>query len=786
MIHKQRDKGMIHKRISRGAAYTVAAALLASAAGPALAQGAGGAVVSQRSGAADGEVEPHLEAEPTPDAGSANVIYIVLDDTGFADLGSFGSEIRTPAMDSLAQQGLRFNNFHTRAICSPTRAALLTGRNSHSVGVANVTNMLSGYPHGQGKISRSAATIAEVLQSSGYRTFALGKWHLSPMQLTSNRAEWPLARGFDQFYGFLNGMTDQYYPDIVVDNTPTEIKSGKGYHLSEDLVDKAIGYIGAQRASSPERPFFLYLAFGATHGPHQVPEPYISKYLDIYGKGWDKIREERFARQKALGVIPADAGLAPLNPDVKAWAALSEMERQVNIRFQATYAGMLEHTDQQIGRLIDFLKKTDQYKNTMIVLISDNGASVEGHETGTWNEVSSLNRVPETPQELFARKDSIGTEKSYPNYPSGWAQVSNTPFRLYKTTLWDGGVRAPLIIYQPKTVTDPGRVRQQFVDVVDITPTVLDLLQLKAPTVYKGVEQMPLAGASIKAALSDARAPASRNTQYFELLGQRAIWHDGWKAISVHQHGTDFAKDSWHLYDTRSDFSALNDLARSHPQKVAEMQDRWLVEAKKFGVLPLVDAPLLGSFTSGAGTKAAPKYKTSRDPRPEYVYYGGQAPVIAMDSPQLGSGSFSITAQIAPSTGREAGVLIADGDRFGGYSLYVLDGHAVFEQSDLGRPTKLRATKPIPAGTTELRYTFERTDPAGGTGTLFYAREKVASGRIARRATNLTAVGGFGIGRDVSGPVSEDYPSADGFPLAPGVLERVVVRGIDASASAAR
>lgn len=730
-------------------------------------------------GLTDAESLRAFDQEPLPPKGAPNVIYILLDDTGFADLGSYGSEIHTPNIDALASEGLRFNNFNSRAICSPTRAALLSGRNSHTVGMAVTINSLSGFPNGQGRVSHSAASIAEILQMSGYRTYAVGKWHLAPITQTSSREYWPVRSGFDQFYGFLEGMTDQYYPDIVVDNTPTVIKNTQDYHVSVDLTDHAIGYVAAEKAASPDRPFFLYLAYGATHAPHQVPASYIKKYADTYTKGWDAIRQERFNRQKALGLIPKSAQLSSRNPEVRAWADLSPDERQLNARFQAAYAGFLEHTDEQIGRLVDFLRKSGQLDNTMIVLISDNGGSVEGHETGTLNEVSSINGIHEKPSEMAKRIDEIGSKTTYANYPSGWAQVSNTPFQFYKTTLWDGGTRTPLIIRYPQLIKDrdKGTVRSQFVDAIDVTPTVLDIVGIKAPAEYNGVAQLPLHGASFKSNFSDAAAPAARSTQYFEMLGQRAIWHNGWRAISEHSPGADFAKDKWHLYNIDVDFSAVKDVAVQYPDILENLKTRWWAEAGKYGVLPLVNASLWGSFSTDKTKATVPPYKTSRDPRPEYIFYPQQVELIRTDAPQIGTGSYNITAELSPSTGNEQGVIIADGDRFGGYSLYVKDGYLKFEQSDLGNAfTTLTATEKVGKGVRNLRYQFDRSDQAGGIGKLFYDNREVASGPIRMRSTSVTSVASFSVGFDTSGPVSETYPDNEGFRFTGGKLERVVVR----------
>lgn len=720
----------------------------------------------------DADSERRFPEEVSPKPGSPNIIYIVLDDTGFSDLGSFGSEISTPSMDWLARGGLRFNNFHTRAICSPTRASLLTGRNSHSVGVSIVTNRLTGFPNGNAQITHSAATVAEILQASGYRTFAVGKWHLAPLTQTSIRDQWPVSRGFEQYYGFLDGMTDQYQPDLVVDNTPIDPPQRPDYHLSVDLVDRAISYVAAAKASSPDRPYFLYLSFGATHAPHQVPKAFIDKYDAVYQKGWDRVREERFARQKALGVIPAEAELTPRNPDVRAWESLSSVERVLNARFQATYAGFLEHTDVQIGRLISFLERSGQLDNTLIVLMSDNGGSIEGHETGTLNEVGSLNGVKEAPDEMVKSIGAMGSEKTYQNYPSGWAQVSNTPFKFYKTTVWQGGLRAPLIVYGQPLVKQGGQVRSQFIDVSDITPTILETVGIKVPEMMKGVPQMPMSGLSFRQVFNDPSAPTPHRTQYFELLGQRAIWHNGWMAIASHQPGAPLTSDIWTLYDTKTDFSGNKDLAMSNPAIIEDLKTRWWIEAGKYGVLPVVNAPLKGTYQRN--TKSG--FKNRRDPRAEYTYYPEQGVLLRQDGPQIGRESFSITAKVKLPENPTSGVLISAGDGFGGYSLYLVNNYLTFEQSDFGHRSQIRTKIPANAKVSELGISFHRLDADGGIVELLYGNRVVAREKLGRKAADNRALSAFSVGRDAGGLVSDSYPSDNGFPLPAGILDRVVVR----------
>ncbi len=538
--------------------------------------------------AADSKPAPLEVARARP--GSPNFIYIVLDDTGFSDLGCYGSEIATPNMDALASGGLLYNNFHCKAICSPTRAALLTGRNSHAVGMKELAGEDQGYPHSRGRITPAAATVAQILRANGYSTLGVGKWHLVPrsdMSAAGARAHWPLQKGFDRWYGFLSGWTDQYRPDLVEDNHAVERPNRPGYHFSEDIVDKSIKMLDDHVAADPKKPFFLYLAFGATHAPIQVPKRYIDKYVSAFAKGWDRIREERYKRQLELGVIPPGTKLPPRNPGDPAWDDLSSEERAVFTRFMAAYAGFLEHTDEQIGRVVEFLKRRKLFENTVIFLLSDNGGAPEaGTKGGFARPYGDRTTIPEMHQRL----DELGTEKTQPLYQRPWAMASNTPFKFYKLWPYGGGVRTPFIVSWPGGIQKTGR-RRQFVDVIDITPTVLDIAGLEAPPVFDGVCQMPLQGKSIRATFNNPDAPNPRDTQYFELWGSRAIWHNGWAAIAIHTPGADFDHDRWELYHVETDFSESVDLAARHPEKLEQMKKLWWTEAAKNGALPLLEAP---------------------------------------------------------------------------------------------------------------------------------------------------------------------------------------------------
>ena len=523
-----------------------------------------------------------------------NIIYILLDDVGFADLGPYGSEVSTPTIDMLAGEGIRYNNFMTRAICAPTRASLLTGRNNQTVGMMDLPRVKAGNPpHSQGYITPRAGTIAQILQANGYRTSMVGKWHLTPN--TEMKADfpgkdnWPTGKGFQNFYGWLSGWCDQYNPagtgrEMIEGDQLAQEENPGGNHVSEALVDHAIAYLKEGFEKAPDQPEFLYLGFGAAHAPIQVPKNYIARYAGVYDKGWDKLREERFARQKKLGIIPANAVLTERHEDDPPWDELSAVEQTVYARFMATFAGFIEHTDEQIGRLITFLKEEGVYDNTLIFLMSDNGAAPEAGVDG--NFLRPYGRDISV-DEMYARLDDLGSERSSALYQRPWARAGGTPFKKYKLWPFGGGVRDPLIISWPGNIPDPGGIRTQFVDIIDITPTVLGILDIEAPASIKGVDQMDMHGASIQQTIQDPDAPDPRNTQFFCMRGNRAIYHEGWKAVAIHKRGTDYALDKWELYHVAVDFSESTDLAAEYPEKTAELKALWWSEAEKYGSLPL-------------------------------------------------------------------------------------------------------------------------------------------------------------------------------------------------------
>ncbi|MGB2811626.1 MAG: arylsulfatase, partial [Mycobacterium sp.] len=537
-----------------------------------------------------------FDEPPHPGPDAPNVMVVLLDDTGFAQLGCYGSDIDTRNIDALAANGLQFTNFHVTPLCSPTRAALLTGRSQHAAGMRTVSNFRTGFPHQLGHIANEASTVAEVLREQGYATFCVGKWHLAPMEQCSAAGpfdQWPLARGFDRFYGFLDGETDQFHPQLVSDNHPIEPpgRPQDGYHLSEDLVDQALKMVSDSRGVRPDRPFFLYLPFGATHAPHQAPASYLAKYRGAFDDGWDVARQQWFDRQIARGVVPAGTELAPRNPGVDAWDGLGDNQRRLACRLQEAFAAFLDHTDDQIGRLVDGLREMGELDNTILLVLADNGASQEGGPFGVMHEMKFFNGLLDTPDDVMDRLDDIGGPHSHTNYPWGWAQCGNSPFKWYKQNTHEGGVHVPMIVHYPDRIAadQRGTNRDQFVYVSDVVPTIYDLLGVTPPQTYRGIEQLPVTGHSFAGVLDDPGAPAANTVQYFEMMGSRAIVAGEWKAVCKHLPGSDFQTEQWELYHLATDWSECNDLASLQPERLDALIALWWTEAEKNGVLPLDD-----------------------------------------------------------------------------------------------------------------------------------------------------------------------------------------------------
>lgn len=713
--------------------------------------------------------QPWWPEPPRPPGAAPNVIMVVLDDTGFAHLGCYGSTMATPHIDRLAAGGLRYTNFHTTALCSPSRACLLTGRNHHAVGMRGVSNFDTGFPHMRGGITPRAATIAQLLQDHGYATFAAGKWHLAPMRDCSAAGphdNWPLRKGFDRFYGFLQGETDQFYPELTEDNHHIEPpgRPEDGYHVSEDLVDKSMGWIRDLRSVRPDRPFFLYLAFGAMHAPHQSPEPYRRKWRGKFDEGWDIARERWFARQVEMGIVPPNTTLAPRNPGVKPWEELTRNERIFAARLQEAFAAFLEHTDDQVGRLLTFLGRYALLDDTLLILCSDNGASQEGGPRGVMDEFSFFNLQQEDLDDIVAnRLDDIGGPHSHSNIPWGWAQAGNTPLRWYKQNTYGGGIRDPLIVHWPKRIRDAGAIRPQFCHAVDVAATVLDVTGIEMPAQHNGHDQIRLHGESIAYTWDAPGASTRRSAQYFEMGGHRGIWRDGWKAVTYHQKGTPFDEDHWALYHLDEDFSECHDLSAELPEKVRELVDAWWAEAEANDVLPLDDRNIeLFGGTQRPGTPHA---------RDEYVYLPPISHIPADAAPAMGARNWTLTCDVrVPDAGCE-GVLYARGSHNVGHAFFIKDGQLVFDYNALGRHYRASAPATLTPGQHTLAARFQREDRRG-TLTISLDGTDLGSAEIPVIIRMLGSTG-VDIGCDRLSTVVDDYEGPFAFT---GEIERVTVR----------
>jgi arylsulfatase len=709
-----------------------------------------------------------------PGEQAPNVVVILLDDLGFAQLGCFGSTIDTPNIDRLAANGLRYTNFHVTPLCSPTRAALLTGRNHHEVGMRALANFDTGFPNMRGHVTNHAATIAEVLRDEGYATFALGKWHLCQMEDASAAGpydQWPCQRGFDRFYGFLDGETDQFHPELVYDNHQVEPPetAADGYHLSEDLVDRAIGFLHDTKSIRPDRPFFMYVAFGATHAPHQAPRAYVEKYRGRFDQGWDAVRDEWFARQQAMGLLPEGTQLAPRNPGVEAWDSLPENHQRLAARLQEAFAGFLDHTDAQIGRLLAALERLGELDNTLFLLCSDNGASQEGGPFGVLHEMKFFNFILETPDDAVARLDEIGGPHSHSNYPWGWAQAGNTPFKWYKQNTHEGGVHVPLIVHWPARVRDRGGVRDQFHHVNDVASTIFEVLGVTPPAVYRGYEQLPLTGTSMAYSFDAPDAADAKTVQYFEMMGHRAVWADGWKAVTRHQRGVPFDDDTWELYHVAVDRSECNDLATDMPDKLDEMVALWWREAETHGVLPLDDRTieLFGARFRDRSPHAADRH---------YTYLPPMSPLPAQVGASLGGRSWDMQATVDRPAGA-GGVLYASGTENAGISLFVQDDRLVFDYNCFGEHHVVESTTTVPVGKCLLGVRLRREGKSGYAVLVIDGEE---SGRVELPfVMRMMSSTGPSIGFDHGSPVSERYAGA--FPFE-GDLERIEIELLSPSA----
>ena len=723
------------------------------------------------------EYKPHWPDPVTAPEGAPNILVVLFDDVGFSDFGCYGSPIKTPTIDKLAEQGVRYTGFHTTAMCSTTRAALLTGRNHHSVGVGCLANFDSGYPGYRGKIAKSAGTLAEMLRPNGYRTYMTGKWHVTPLNESGPTGPfdgWPLSRGFDRFYGFLDAETDQYAPELVRDNGHVDPPGtyASGYHLTEDLVDKSLQMLAEHEAALDGTPWFLWCAFGACHAPHQAPKEIIKSYDPMFQGGWDKERERRHASQKKLGIVPENTEMPPRNDGVKPWDDFGPDERRLFTRLQSAYAGMLDHTDRHIARIVDFLEETGQMDNTLILVLSDNGASQEGGRNGLVNAMGPFNLRPESMAEKIARIEDIGGPDTHTNFPHGWAMAANTPLQRYKQNTHGGGIRDPLIISWPKAIPARGELRHQFAHCSDVVPTLLDLLNLEPPASVNGVTQQPIEGQSFKDSLFNPDAPSRDKPQYFEMFGHRGLWQDGWKAVAFHPPGTPFENDSWELYNLNEDFSESRDLAKEYPERLEKMIESWWEEAKKHQVLPLDD-------------RFAPRFAENAERlqggRTKAVFHRGVGHIPSDVAPDLRSRNYRIEADADILNEASNGVLIAHGDTTSGYSLFLQDGHLVHDLNIGGEHVVVRSDSKVTPGRHLLGLRVERltreAKPKMGTGMgksryiLTIDGEDAGSIESHLGFFMLISWSGLDIGRDRGNPVG-DYVAPFEFD---GYLRKVTV-----------
>jgi arylsulfatase A-like enzyme len=724
-----------------------------------------------------------------------NVLFVVLDDTGYGQLGCFGSPISTPNFDAVANKGLRYTNMHTTALCSPSRSCIMTGRNHHSNGMACITELASGYPGYNGVIPMENGMISEMLLEHGYSTFMVGKWHLTPSTHETavgpyNR--WPLARGFERFYGFLGGDTSQWYPDLVYDNHQVEppARPEDGYHLTEDLVDRAIQFIADAKQADPDKPFFLDLCFGATHAPHHAPKEWADRYEGQFDDGWDAYRERVFARQKELGIVPPDAELSRHDPDVPEWDSLSDDARRLSARMMEVFAGFLSHTDHHLGRLLEFLRELGELDNTLVMVISDNGASAEGGPTGTTNEAQFFNNAPEPLEDSLAAIDELGGPAHFNHYPWGWTWAGNTPFRRWKRETYRGGASDPFIVSWPSGITARGEVRDQYAHIIDMVPTVLDVLGIEPPATIRGVTQSPMHGVSFAHTFDDATADTRHDTQYFEMLGHRSIYHDGWRAVCPWP-GPSFAEagvglgepisaerlseldaTGWELYHVAEDVAENHDLADRHRDRLIALIGRWYVEAGKYDVLP-VDG-------SGVDRMIAEKPQIAR-PRDRYTYRPHTQSVPFMAAPRVLNRPHSITARVEIPDGGAEGVLLCQGTAAGGYSLFVQDRRLHYVHNYVGRSLhRVSSPDPLPTGAHTLRFEFEPTgapDLTKGRGAPGRMQLYVDGELVGDEDTPVTTPMVFNPGQLTCGanpgsPVTPDYTSPFRFT---GTLHEVVV-----------
>jgi arylsulfatase A-like enzyme len=736
--------------------------------------------------------------QPMAPDGSPNVLMIMWDDVGFAAFESYGGLVKMPNMDRISKKGLRYTQFHTTALCSPTRAAALTGRNHTTVGMAGIGEIATGFPGSSGLIPFNAATLAEGLVEKGYNTYCLGKWHLSPVSevsMAGSKRTWPLGRGFERYYGFLGGETDQWYPDLVQDNQFIDqpYSVDEGYHLSKDLADRAIGMMADAKQVAPDKPFFMYYAPGAGHAPHNVPKEWADKYKGVFDDGYDVYAQETFERMQKLGnIFPDSTELAPMNSNVDAtsvdgekwpdldhirpWDSLNEDEKSLFRRMAEVWAGYLSYTDHHIGRMLDYLEDTGQMDNTMVVVMSDNGASGEGGPNGSVNENLFFNNIPDTIENNMKYLDVLGGPETYNHFPTGWAQAFCTPYKWYKRYNWNGGICDPLIISWPDKIKDHGGVRDQYCHTIDLVPTIYEALGFDEPDNVKNLEQIPIEGISLAYTFDDEKVETQKLTQWYAMLGNRAIYHEGWKATTVHPPLSGwggFTSDKWELFNVDADRSEMHDLSEAYPEKLQEMINLWFSEAGRYNGLPIND------LTAAEQLSGTPRPEIAK-PTDRYEYRPNTLEVPEADavSTRGRSWKFAVEANLDKDAD---GVLFAQGSRFGGYSMYIKDAKLKFVYNYVGLEEQmLTSDVDLPTGDCVLGVSYDLAEVAKekhaafGTATLFINDKQVAQQKIKTQIANFALSGeGFAVGRDAGAPVTPDYNGSHPWSFSGGTIDKV-------------
>ena len=730
----------------------------------------------------------HATAPPrfqvkAPD-GAPNVLIVLVDDMGFGQSSAFGGPLNMKTLEGLANSGLRYNQFHTTALCSPSRAALLTGRNHHTNNMGSITETATAFPGNTGQRPDSVAPLAKMLRYNGYNTAHFGKNHETAAWETSASGptdRWPTRNGFDKFYGFMGGETNQWAPAIYDGMVKIEVPKDPNYHFMTDMTNQSIKWMQSVKSLTPEKPFFMYFAPGATHAPHHAPKEWIAKYKGKFDQGWDKLREETLARQIKLGVVPAGTQLAPKPEAIKDWDKLSADEKKLFTRQMEVFAGYAEYMDTEIGRLVKAIGDMGQLDNTlMFYVVGDNGASAEGGMSGMFNEMTYFNGVPETVQDVMKHYEELGGPNTYGHYAAGWAVAGDTPFTWTKQVASSyGGTRNGMVVHWPNALKARGEVRSQWHHVIDIAPTILEAAGLPEPKVVEGVPQTAIEGVSMLYSFNDAKAKDSHLTQYFEIFGNRAIYNEGWLAGTIHRAAWEMKpratleNDVWELYNTSNDFSLRNDLAKQNPAKLAEMQALFLKEAEKYHVLPIDDRTLERTNAALAGR---PDLMAGRTSLTVYEGMTGMSENVFISTKNV---SHSITAKVEIPKGGAKGVILAQAGRFGGWSLYLKDGKPVYTYNFLGlQRFTVAAKQAVPAGKATVRFEFAYDGGGlgkGGKATIFVNGKKVAEGRIDRtQAMIFSADEGADVGEDGETPVVETYGIAAPYKFT-GKIAKVTV-----------